>query len=105
MDWILVIGWMIAATVLYTILCKTFSITHFGCSAMFSFWFGCMLVVGVIFAFVGSLIMSIFSVIVGFITAHYRWIIGAVVLLIILGVLGCKSSTDGKINAIVDKKE
>ncbi|MBP2640991.1 MAG: hypothetical protein H6Q66_1942 [Firmicutes bacterium] len=86
MEWLFYIGWLIAGTVLYAVVCKAFNVVHFGVSAMFSFWFGCMLAVGVIGALLGGLVLSIISMVVGFVTAYYKWIIGAIVALIILGI-------------------
>lgn len=90
---ILIIGWIIAGTILYSVISKTLGVVHFSFQSMFSWWFGCMVAIGVIFAFVGSLIMSVISMIVGFFTAYYKWIIGAVVILVILGIWGSKSNS------------
>jgi len=88
MEWLFYIGWLISGTVLYAVVCKAFHVVHFGFSAMFSFWFGCMVAVGVLFALFGGLI----SIIVGFIVAHYTWIIGVTAALVILGIYIHKSN-------------
>jgi len=94
MGWLLYIGWLIAGTVLYAVVCKAFNVVHFGVSAMFSFWFGCMIAVGVIGVLLGGLVLSIISMVVGFVTAYYKWIIGAIAALVILGIYLNKSNVN-----------
>jgi len=91
MDFMLLIGWIILGTALFGLINKALDITYFGFSGMFSYWFGCMAAVAIGFYFATSFVMWIFSLLLGFVTGYYKWIIGAVVLLIILGVLGNKS--------------
>jgi len=90
MEWLFYIGWLIAGTVLYAGVCKAFHIVHFGVSAMFSFWFGCMVAVGLLFALFGGLI----SIMVSFIVVHYKWIIGVTAALVMLGIYIYKSNDD-----------
>lgn len=98
MDFILLIGWVILGTALFGLINKVFNITYFGFSGMCSYWFGCMAAVAIGFYFAASFVMYIVSVVVGFVTGYYKWIIGTVVLLIIFGLLGIKSEkTNDKI--------
>ena len=103
MEWLLYIGWLIAGTVLYAVVCKAFNVVHLGVSSMFSFWFGCMVAVGVIGALLGGLVLSIVSMFVGFVTAHYKWMIGAIVALVILGIYINKSNENTEQSAEQEK--
>ena len=91
MDFILLFGWILLGTVVFGLVHKAFNITYFSFSGMFSVWFGCMASVAIGFYFAASFVMYIVSLVVAFVTGYYKWIIGTVVTLIILGMLGNKS--------------
>jgi hypothetical protein len=91
MDFILLIGWIILGIIVFAIVNKAFNIMYFGFSGMVSVFVGCMAAVAVAFYFAASIIGWIISLIVGFITTYYKWIIGAIVLLVLLAIFGSKS--------------
>jgi hypothetical protein len=87
MDLMLLIGWLILGIIVFVIVNKGFNITYFGFSGMVSVFVGCMAAVAIAFYFAASFIGWIISLVV----AYYKWIIGAIVVLMILGFLGSKS--------------
>lgn len=90
MDIFLLIAWIILGVLVFAIVHKVFDITYFGCGGLFSVFFGCMVAVAVIFYFAASFIGWLITAVTSFIAAYYKWIIGIVLVLGILGYFGGK---------------
>lgn len=90
MDLLLLIGWVILGTVLFFVVHKALNITYFGFSGIFSVWFGCMAAIAIGFYFLAALLGSAYYAVVGFVSAHYKWIIGGIVVLGFLSASGNK---------------
>lgn len=94
MDLLLLIGWIIFGAIAFLIVNKVFNITYFGFSGMVSVFIGCMAAVAIGFYFVANFAIWLTTIIVGFITNYYKWLIGAVILLVILAIWGSKSDSN-----------
>ena len=85
-------------TALFGFVHKAFNVTYFSFSGVFSVFFGCMAVVAITGFITTVLFSSFISAVIGFVSAYYKWIIGGVTGLVILGMLGSKSDNkDGKV--------
>lgn len=93
MDFILLIIWVVLGTILFGVLNKAVHITYFGFSAIFGTWIGCMAAIAIGFYFAASFFTYIVSLVISFVTAYYKWIIGIVAVLIIMAMLSSKSDT------------
>lgn len=106
MDFILLVVWVVLGTILFGILNKAVHITYFGFSAIFGTWIGCMAAIAIGFYFAASFVTYIVSLVVSFVTAYYKWIIGVVAVLIILAIPGSKSDTkQDKIKEFVEQEK
>ena len=91
MDFILLVAWLVLGLIVFGIVHKAFDITYFGCGGMFTVFFGCMAAVAVGFYFAASFIGWLITAVTSFIATYYKWILGSIVILGILGYLGGKA--------------